>query len=507
MIGKKYIDTIPKTSSIRRSIINGLALNLLTNLLLYIGHLIIARRLPRNDYAVFIVVVNFVSLMALFADLGLTLLFVRKFAEAETLAKSGKNDIRGELLGTMLVFRICMAIVVSIAVTVLAPILGYSLETRHLMFIMLITLFISSRLLVVRSVGEAFLRGHNKYYLVALFTAIDAMVFGAVLYFYSGKILDLEDAIWIYSMCHIPGFILLTGVIYRNIKTIGFKLHFRFLTLATMIRDGLPLVFSTAFLTIHTTADALLLDKLSTPYQVSAYGAGLRVLTAVSFLPAVFSAVIGPVVTQAVMKNELEHIRTIIDRSLRIQLLIAIMIALMLSAAPATVMNILFGAGKYADAASLVTLFSWTFLPIAFATFMTEIAIAEGKLWLSTLYMVIIMVISVISDLIFIPLYGAFGAGIGKGIAVTCGSIVLFFVSNKLVVLDQKKFAIFFFKIIGCIAAALGLLLLLRPIELDEIIKGLLICFTFFALAYITKTISRSEITSFMGIITGKPRL
>ena len=490
--------------SIRRSLTSGLVLNLLVNLLLYIGHLIIARRLPREDYAVFIIVVNFISLMALFADMGLTLLFVRRFAEAETLAQSGKKDERGELLGSMLALRILMSIIVTVMVMILAPMLGYSEGTRHLMLIMLITLFISSRLFVVRSVGEAFLRGHNKYHLVALFSAIDALVFASLLFFYSGKILDLESAVWIYSFCHVPGFLLLFGFIYRNAKSIGFRLGFNIKLLRSIIIEGIPLIFSTAFLTIHNNADALLLDKLSTRQEVSAFGAGMRVLTAIIFLPSVFSAIIGPLVTQAVIKQELVRIRSIIDRSLRILLIIGFVIALSLSAAPVTVMRLLFGTDKYIDAAPLVTIFSWTFVPIAFALFMTEIAIAEGKLWISTLFMGMIMVLSIICDFIFIPHYGAFGAGMAKCIAVTGGSVMLFFVSKNLEVLDQKRFALFFLRAICCVALSLAVLYACNIYQINEVIKGAAICIVFVTFSFISKAISLNEVKSFITGFFGK---
>src|ERR1700730_3940095 len=98
MSKSKTTEIVVPSSRLRRTLVSGLMLNLLTNLLLYLGHLIIARRLPRDDYAVFIVIVSFVSLTALFADLGLTLLFVRKFAAAEALAAVSKKDERGELM-------------------------------------------------------------------------------------------------------------------------------------------------------------------------------------------------------------------------------------------------------------------------------------------------------------------------------------------------------------------------------------------------------------------------
>ena len=481
-MAKARISFVSKPS-LRRSLANGLMLNLLGNLLLYLGHLIIARRLPREDYATFTVVVSFVSLMALFADLGLTLLFVRKFAAAEALAEAGNKDTRGELLGSMLALRFGMAIFISIVVLVLTPILGYSLETRQLIMIMLVTLFISSRLMVVRSVGEAFLRGHNKYHLVALFAVVDALVFAGALYFYSDKILDLEGAVWIYSFCHIPGFLLLCGIIYRFGKSIDFKLKLDFQIIKGMLIEGFPLILSTAFLTIHSQADALLIDKLSSAKEVSAYGAGMRVLTAIIFLPAVFSAVIGPSVTQATVTQDFEKMRPMIERSFRILLLIALFIAVSFSISSHFIVNILLGTNKYLDAAPLVMIFAWTFIPICFGTFITDIAIAEGRFWIPALYTAILMVVSILSDIILIPQYGALGAVIAKCIAVTIGSLTLLFISEKLHVLRRNSLLLIFLKLGMIAACSLGIIYVLSLFQLNLIVVISIVSLTFFLTA------------------------
>lgn len=499
---KNLASEFPSTS---RVLVNGLFLNLASNFLLYLGHLIIARRLPREDYAAFTVIVSFVSLMALFADLGLTLLFVQKFAKAETLRLSGHKDERGDLLGSMLALRIIMSVLVSIVVIVITPILGYSAATSHLMIVMLVTLFISSRLLVVRSVGEAFLRAHNKYSLVAIFTTIDSLVFASVIYVYSGKILDLEGAIWIYSFCHIPGFLLLFGIIYRYGRSAGFKLRFNFTIFKELLTEGFPLILSTAFLTIHSQADALFLDKLSSSNEVSAFGAGLRVLSAIIFLPAVFTAVIGPSVTRAMVAHDFDSIRPTVFRSLRLLLLCAVFIAIALSISSDAVVNILFGSNKYSDAAPLAVIFGWTFIPICFGAFIIDIAIAEGKFWVPALYTSILMVISICFDIILIPQYGALGAVIAKLIAVSVGNIVLLIVSKSLHVLDRRKTILFFGQIGAVTSITLAMLYTLSSFHINSFLLLCIAGITFFLCAvFLFKIITAFEIRMFFSAFFSK---
>jgi O-antigen/teichoic acid export membrane protein len=479
---------------------------MISNLLLYLGHLIIARRLPRDDYAIFVVVVSFVSLAALFADLGLTGLFIRKFAEAEAIVALGKKDRRGELLGSILGLRIGLAVIISIVVMLITPLLGYPLETRHLILIMLVTFFISSRLVVVRSVGEAFLRGANKYHVVALLAMIDALTFTSVLYFYSGKTLNLERAVWIYSFCHLPGFILLFAIIYRDAKSVGFHLQFRLGLVRSMIRESLPLILSTVFLTIHSQADPLLLDKLSSPKEVSAFGAGMRVLSAIIFLPAVFSAVIGPPVTQATITKDFDKIRSTMDRSLRLLLTCALFVAIILTVSSDTVMNVLFGAGKYSDAAPLVTMFGWTFILICFAAFITDIAIAEGKFWISVLFTSVIMFTSIGSNLLLIPQYGALGSALAKLISVSLGCIVLLYSADKLYVLARKQILLLFLRLASVAACSFFAMYILSILGIPSLgILCLVILLFFVNVIFLFKIISFQEILMFISGLRANP--
>ncbi|MEI8133758.1 MAG: oligosaccharide flippase family protein [bacterium] len=491
--------------SLRRTLASGLSLNLLVNVLLYLGHLIIARRLPRDDYAVFSVVVSFVSLMALFADLGLTLLFVKKFAEAEANARNGQADTRGELLGSMLALRIGMAVLVSVVVVFITPYLGYTIHTRNLMMVMLITLFISSRLLVVRAVGEAFLRGHNKYHIVALFATVDAVVFVGLLYFYSGQILDIDGAIWIYSLCHLPGFLLLGALIYREGKSVNFRLRFRFEVIRNLIVEGFPLILSTAFLTIHSQADTLLLNTLSTPKEVSAYNAGLRILSAILFLPAVFTAVIGPLVTQATVTKKFDQLRHTIHLSLRILLLSALLIAVILTVSSDSVVASLFGSNRYSDVAPLAVMFGWMFIPICFGAFVIDIAIAEGRYWLSSVYTAILMVVSIVADIILIPRYGAFGATISKCLALTIGSSIILLLSERLQVFVRRSILMILLRLVGVTLCSMGIYYSTLSLGLSSLTIFFVVLLTFSLTAiFVMRVVSLHEIRSFVSGLLSK---
>jgi len=95
-------------SRIARGAAGGFVLNILGSGFLFLGQLLIARLLSREDYAQFTVSISFVGIMALIADLGMNPLFIRLFAEAEEEVNAGGEDRRGTLLGTALSIRVAI---------------------------------------------------------------------------------------------------------------------------------------------------------------------------------------------------------------------------------------------------------------------------------------------------------------------------------------------------------------------------------------------------------------
>jgi O-antigen/teichoic acid export membrane protein len=482
-----------KKDSIRSTVIVGLVYSLLLNAFLYLGQLLIARTLSRTDYATFLVATNFVALCALLADLGLTPLFVRLFTEAHHhSSEEQKNDI-GQLFGTMLLIRVVMSVVVFGVVEFVAPRLGYSDATINLMTIFLASLIISSRLLVIRSVGEAYLRGVGKYRQYMAYSTVDALCFAVgilTIRYYKN---DLMTMLVIYTFCNIPGFLLLARSIYRDLRIRKVRVTFTSHIFRTIGAQGLPLILGSVFLTIHSTADPLLLDKLSSPYEVSAFGAAVRIQSALLFLPAVFALVIAPEATKLLVERRHDQAKRLVTRALSFLLVISCGFALVITALPTLVVTVIFGGDKYLDAAEVMMMLTWTFVGTSFAYFIIEMGIAEGNQWLTTIYMFVIMIVSVILDIVLIPDYGARGSGISRLIAVSCGVLVLWWKRKELRVLDLVKLRKDAISLAGIVLVCGLVVYLLKAIHAHELVGGLATCIVFLYLIHKVGLLTYSE--------------
>ncbi len=486
---------------ILRGALSGFILNILGYGFLFVGQIIIPRVLSRTDYASFTVSISFVAIMALFADLGMNSMFTRMFAEAEETVASGHADRRGTLLGSALAIRIVASVLVAIAVILLAPQI-YTPDLIHCMMILLLTLLISSRLQIIRMVGESALRGQGKYYLAASFALLNAIVFAGILLYGALRSLTLTEVIWIYTLSNLPGFFLTAGAIYRWIKRNHIRIGINLELCRTMLRTTIPLAFGTAFLIIHTEADKLLLDKLSTPFEVSGYGATIRLLAAAAPLPLVLAAVTAPEVTRLLIRNDIERTRRLTGLALRLLLTIAGAIALFVTVAHQEMIVLILGA-KYASASPLLTISSWMLLPIFLAWYMCEINIAAGAFRPWTIYNAIIMILVIAGDFALIPAYGAAGAMFSKLTAIVLGCCVLIYMQRNAQYLDAKEAISSLLRVLLSICTALIVFLGLSMLHWDAWIEGSIILLVFFVMIHTTQLISVRDTIGFVKRIRG----
>jgi O-antigen/teichoic acid export membrane protein len=478
---------------VTRSILSSLLLNIFANGFLYAGQLIIARSLTRNEYADYVVAINFVTLFALFADLGLTPMLTRMFSEAEERRAQGGEDRRGVLLGSALLLRTGLAAIVSGVILLASRWMGYSTDAIFLINITIVTLFISSRVTIVRSVGESLVRSQGKYQLAVFFAAIDALVFAGTLYYSYLHRLDVTRTGIIYAFCHLPGFILLTITVIRWARREHVKIRVDPKLLRMLLSVGVPLMFGTAFYTIHTTADPLFLKKLSTPLEVSAFGASVRFYAAVIFVPMVLSGILAPEVTRLLARGDGLQIRRLVDLAIRGLLVFAATTALFITCLSAPVVTLILG-GKYADAAPLVMVIAWTFIPVCFATLLVEVAVASGKLWSSALYMGVVMIVTLTGDLLFVGPFGALGATLTKTAAVLLASLVLVRKLGSFDAFDLRWFARFLWRFLLAILLAIGSYFALREIRASDISTTIATLFVFLLAIALLRAIRVDEI-------------
>ncbi len=425
-------------SRIVRGTVSAFILNVLSYGSLFVGQILIARLLSHLEYAEFTVSISFVGLMALIADLGMNPLFTRLFAQSEEQVLSGGIDRRGTLLGSALTLRVSLSVVVALLVTIVSPML-YPARVCHTMSILLISLLISSRLVIVRSVGDSVLRGRGKYYLTALFGLFDALAFALLMILATYRHFVLDEVIWIYVLCNVPGFVLLVRSIAVWLQREHISLRVDWSTMQELLRFSVPLVLGTALFTVYTQIDNILLYHLSTPFEVSNYGVSIRLSTALSAFAFVLAAVTAPEITRLLHRGDETRAKQLLDVSLRLLLVSGAAIAIIVTATAYRLIPSLLGS-KYAAAAPLFIWTGWMLLPVFISTLMMEISVAANEAWFMTANAGIAMCFVIVGDLLLIPSHGATGAMFGRLLASALGAIAIVWLSRRSDYFDARKF-------------------------------------------------------------------
>jgi len=474
-----------------RGTAGGFFFTILSNGFLFVGHLLIPRILTRVEYAQFAVSISFVAMTALIADLGINALITRLLAEAEEAARSGEHDRRGSILGSALALRGIMSLVVVAIVLTIAPFL-YTAKMVATMTILLLTLLISSRIIAIRAIADCALRSRSKYYLAALFALIDAITFSIVLFYGQYRSLELTTIVWIYTLCNVPGFCISVIAMARWIRKEEIKLHVNLNSVKGMLRLSLPFSLCTAFVTIHTQIDSILLDKLSTPMEVSSYGATIRLFSAVIPVATVLGSITAPEITKLLHRQDDQRSRLLVDLSLRFLLVAGAGVALILAVASNSLMLILLGP-KYASSATLFAWSGWLLVPIFITTFLIESSAAAGKFWFPTIFAVIAMVSVVIGDVLLIPSLGARGAMLSKFVAVSLGGVVLVWLSRNSSYFDVRQFINSIARLMVVSSAGLLLAWALKVGNSNTALSGFLIVTIFLASVHFTRLLSVQE--------------
>lgn len=402
--------------------------SVLGNLFLYLGQVLIARELPRADYASYAVVVSLVSLVAMLGDLGWTPYLVPQLVNASTKESKLRRAEIGELLGSALITKLVLAMLCS----VLAAALGYLLygsERGMLTLIMVSAFFISSRLAVVRTIMEAYARSRGRYDLVTRLIAIDAAMFTVLLFVLSQYELSLIQVVIIYSLCHLPGFVCLAIDLVRALREQRIRLRFDQKALSGIFRRAMPVTLGICFLAIHNMSDALILEFLSTDIEVAKYSASVRLLSALVFLPMVLGYVVGPEITRLISHHEHSRAADIIRTVLQYLVLFSIACGCVLWYLADFVTPLVLGE-QYSDTVRSVQLLGLMFVPLAVSAYLLEIAFAIDAAKAFTRYALTLAVITVVGDVLVAGAYGSEGVMLVRATASVAGCVSLFLFLN-----------------------------------------------------------------------------
>lgn len=192
---------------------------------------------------------------------------------------------------------------------------------------------------------------------------------------------------------------------------------------------SLGLVYAIALLIVNLNykIDVVLLENLSTPYELGIYAKGSSIVQYLWQIPMLFSSLV--FARSAISKDGLAFSKKV-AQLLRLSILLVGFVAIVLMLLSKQVILLLFGEAFLPSVIVMQILLPGVVLLTVFKVMNMDLA-GKGKPYIAMKSMIVPLVINVLCNLYFIPLYGSKGAAISSLISYSSASFFFLYFYSK----------------------------------------------------------------------------
>lgn len=358
---------------------------------------VLARQLDTAEFAVFAFGTAYAVFFSTVADLGLDTVTIRELA--------ARPDQRGETLGSAFAAKGSALVAATAAGAGVALLYGGELRTAGLVGTVAVLQALPGTYGLVLT-ADVQLAAPTVIRTVALVGSSAAAV--GVALAGGGPILVLAVQA---GLGFAPGFVLL--FIARRRAPMALQVSLR--RVRSLLRESVPVALATVAVVVFARVDQLLLGALGNEEDLAAYGAIVRVVDVLNFVPiAVITVALPAVATLA--DTDPQRVRQVTLRGNRYLASVALPVAAVATVVGGPVLDLLFGAA-YADDGDVLAVLLWAHA-FAFAFLMSrQVLIGLQRSSELAALAWIAAAINVVLNLVLIPSRGALGAAIASLLA------------------------------------------------------------------------------------------
>jgi O-antigen/teichoic acid export membrane protein len=393
------IDLTRDSAEVRRSVVvsattQGAArfLNLALNVA---STLIIIRYLSPSSYGNYVLVLTVSMLMGLMADFGLS-----KLATREVSRDLNSED---EVLGTILLARLCLAVVCIGLLQLVLFGLGVS-ATLHEAGLIASLLYLGNALMVST---VAFYVRIKQQYEAAIQVFMEVFETGYLIVL----VVRRASLAWLF----IPPTVatLLGGVVAVLLVRRRFGVRFRLAVsrIPSLLREALPLGPALMISVCYLKLDALMLVVLRTPREVGLYGSAYQPIEYVFLASAVVINVVFPLVAAAYAVGDRERFSQLYRRGAETLVAAMVTVPVMLSLIAVPLVDRVYGSA-YRGAARPLQLLAVALVLMTLSAWQAFVLLGGGQQRITLIYDLGALVVAAVGCLILIRAYGMDGAAL-----------------------------------------------------------------------------------------------
>jgi len=371
---------------------------------------IIARQIGVESTGKYFFALSFTTIFVVFVDLGLTNVLVREGAKA-------KEKIQN-YFSTVLSVKILLGILTYLSAIIAINLMGYEVETKHLVYLSAVTMLFDSLHLSVYGVLRVY--GNLRYEaLGAISSQLLTMILGTI-FLYSG--LPIIFLILAYTLPSFLNFCYASTILYWQYKIKLIPRHDKE-AFKLMAKIAVPFALSAIFTRLYAYADSVILSKLAGDEAVGWYSIPYKVTFAFQFLPFALLASLFPRFSEYFVSNK-ERLARIFEQSVKYLMVVVFPIAVGISVLARDIIVTLYKE-QYLNSVFPLQILMVSLIFIFLSGPVTTLLNACDKQITQTVIIAFVAVVNITLNFILIPHFGvnavAFAALVGNFLILAIG--------------------------------------------------------------------------------------
>ncbi|MEN6551805.1 MAG: flippase [Methanobacterium sp.] len=421
-------------STVRRLVRNTTLLmfsQILSFIIAFIYTVFMARYLGVNDFGLLSFALALVSVIGIFADLGLNTLMTREISRNKSSALKYVNNVFSVkiiLLSTLLV-----------ATALIINLLGYPQKTIYTIYLVIFSLVGTTFSGMFYALFQAY--ENLKYQSIGTILSSFLMLIGVLIAIHY-KLNVVEFAL-IYFIVGMMVFIYCLYITSKNfiLPKIGFNSDFDKEMIQLALQFGLIGIFSTVYVWI----DSVMLFLMQGSYAVGLYNVAYRIVLVLLFIPIVINSAIFPVMSRMYGKFD-NPLKKIVEKYFKLMVMIGVPLGVGGTLLSDKIILLIFGTAYVGSVPALQILIWATVFTFANAAFV-QLFQATNRQMLVTKITGIGMIENIILNLAIIPTFSFIGASIDTLITEFTVASLLIVTANRTKYSLKGKFSINIIKI------------------------------------------------------------
>lgn len=385
------------------------------------------------EYGLYFALFNFSLLFNIFLDLGITNFNNREIAQHHHLLNKQFSGI--------LTLKFILGVFYVLLTIISSQIFGYKWQHTHILLFLAFNQFLLSLILYLRSN----ISGMQMFKSDALLSILDRtlmIIFCSILIWSDVFSSDFSIEWFIYSQTlaySVTALICFLIVIYHSGKI---KLQWNWIFYIYILKKSLPFAILILLMTIYQRVDSVMIERLLIDGERHAgiYAAAFRILDAFNMIGYLFAIILLPLFAR--MIKQMENIYHIVKTAFSVLIVFSTFISLQLFFNSESIMGLLYIHHVH-ESAQVLRILILCLIPVSISYVFGTLLTASGELKILNLISASLVLVNLLLQLIFIPLFQTKGAAsVSLLTHIIAATAQIFYVYKKFQLNFEKKYLI-----------------------------------------------------------------